>query len=191
MKVGDWVFFKTRNWPKDGRPTAIDSATGKMKDILAGSKLYAGRGKIIGIAGSNYTVREEETGRLVEVGPHPEDEIHKLDFDYRTLTLGDLRAFVEEHKNAPNDIPVMVALPLGFFGDEGDLPPDHPEYKAPITSDSVEACGLYFYAMCEDGDVATEYIPPEDRGAADWRFCIDVIPNPEQCYAAMREREEE
>ena len=66
MKVGNWVFFKTRNWPKDVQATATDSATGKIIDIT-GNELYFGRGKIIGIAGSNYTVREEKTSRLVEV----------------------------------------------------------------------------------------------------------------------------
>ena len=62
MKVGDWVFFKTRNWPKDVQHTRIDPATGESKDI-AGQGFYDGRGKIIGIAGSNITVREEKSNR--------------------------------------------------------------------------------------------------------------------------------
>ena len=33
MKIGDWVFFKTRNWPKGVRYTHIDPATGKGTDI--------------------------------------------------------------------------------------------------------------------------------------------------------------
>ena len=52
MKVGNWVFFKTRNWPKDVHTTHIDLATGKTKNIT-GQGLYQGRGKIVGIAGSN------------------------------------------------------------------------------------------------------------------------------------------
>ena len=42
----------------------------------------------------------------MEVGPHPDDEIRSLGFDYRTPTLGHLRAFLEEHQDAPDDIPV-------------------------------------------------------------------------------------
>ena len=141
MKVGDWVFFKTRNWPKDVRMTKIDSDTGESIDIT-GEGLYLGRGQIIGIAGGNYTVREEKTSRLVEVGPHPDDEIRSLAFDYRTLTLGHLRAFLEKHKDAPDDIPVTIALPLSFFSDLDEMPPDHPEYKAVSECQSVEACGV-------------------------------------------------
>ena len=29
MKVGDWVFFETRNWPKDVHTTHIDLAIGR------------------------------------------------------------------------------------------------------------------------------------------------------------------
>lgn len=53
--------------------------------------------------------------------------IRPLEYDFNTLTLGDLRAFLEEHKDVPDDVPVTIALPLGFFSDEDDLPPDHPE----------------------------------------------------------------
>ena len=100
MNVGDWVGFKTRNWQKDARSN------------VTGQGLYAGRGKIIGIAGDNYTVREEKTNRLVEVGPHPDDRIQPLGHDFATLTLGHLRAFLEQQKEAPDDIPVTIALPL-------------------------------------------------------------------------------
>ena len=50
MKVGDWVSFKTRNWPKEVQRTRIDPDTGESKDIT-GQGFYDGRGKIIGIAG--------------------------------------------------------------------------------------------------------------------------------------------
>ena len=33
MKVGDWVFFKTRNWPKDVRSIQIDFATSKTRNL--------------------------------------------------------------------------------------------------------------------------------------------------------------
>ena len=103
MDVGDWVSFRTRNWPKDVRSTRFDSATNEMTDVT-GQGPYSGRGKIIGIAGANYTVREEKSDRLVEVGPHPDDEIRPLDYNYTKLTLGHLRAFLEQHKEAPNDV---------------------------------------------------------------------------------------
>lgn len=68
MKVGDWVFFRTRNWPSDVRVIKFE-VTGRTADVT-GEGLYSGRGRIVGIAGGNDTVREEETDRLVEVGLH-------------------------------------------------------------------------------------------------------------------------
>jgi hypothetical protein len=35
MKVGDWVFFKTRNWPKGVRITHVDAATGERRTLRA------------------------------------------------------------------------------------------------------------------------------------------------------------
>ena len=190
MKVGDWVFFKTRNWPKGVQVTHFNPATGEQKDVT-GQGLYQGRGKIIGIAGDNITVREEKSNRLVEVGPHPADVIRSLGYEYSTLTLGVLRAFLDEHKDAPDEIPVTIALPLGFFGDEGDLPLDHPEFKAISAFESVDASGIAFMAYSESGEMTEGYIPPEKRGGEKWDFCIEISPNDEQCYEAMREREDE
>lgn len=190
MKVGDWVFFKTRNWPKNVQVTHVDAATGESRDVT-GQGLYQGRGKIIGIAGGNITVREEKSNRLVEVGPHPADVIRPLGFEYSTLTLGNLRGFLEEHKDAPDDIPVTIALPLGFFGDEGDLPPDHPEFKAVSAFESVDASSIALMAFSESGEMTEGYIPPEKRGGEQWNFCIEISPNDEQSHEAMRERENE
>ena len=86
MKIGDWVLFTTRNWPKDSVP---DEA-----ELGFGQGLYTGRGKIVGIVGNNVTVCEENTNCLVEVGPHPDDQVHLLAFDYETLTVGHLRKFL-------------------------------------------------------------------------------------------------
>jgi hypothetical protein len=189
MKVGDWVFFKTRNWPKDVR--AIKSeATGKTSDVT-GEGLYSGRGRIVGIAGANYTVREERTDRLVEVGPHSDDRISPLACDYGTLTIGYLRAFLEQHKEASDDIPVVIPLPLSFFSDLEDMPPDHPEYKAVSECQSVEACGIGFVGVTEDGEVTDEYVPLEARQGKDWEFTLEIIPNEEQCFDALRQREDE
>ena len=189
MKVGDWVFFRTRNWPSDVRVIKSESS-GETADVT-GESLYSGRGRIVGIAGSNYTVREEKADRLVEVGPHPEDRISPLAFGYATLTIGHLRAFLEQHKEAPDDIPVIIPLPLSFFSDLEDMPPDHPEYKAVSESQSVEACGIGFVGFTEDGEVSDEYIPREAREGKDWDFTLEIIPNAEQCFDALRERENE
>ena len=74
MNVGDWVFFKTREWPADVRRIEPEHDAAKMKDV-SGQRFYSGRGRVVAVAGKNYTVREEKTDRLVEVGPHPDDEI--------------------------------------------------------------------------------------------------------------------
>jgi len=188
MDVGDWVFFKTRNWPKDVRSTRIDPATGKATDVT-GQGLYSGQGKIVGMAGANFTVREEKSDRLVEVGSHPDDQIHPLGGDYATLTLGQLRAFLEQHKEAPDDIPVTIALPLSFFSDLDEMPSDHPEYKAVSESQCVEACAIWFLGLAEDGADTDRYIPPEKRAGADWDFLVEILPNPEQCFEALRGRD--
>ena len=190
MNVGDWVFFKTCNWPEDVRNTEFDSATGEVVDIT-GQRLYSGRGKIVGIAGDNYTVREEKTNRLVEVGPHPDDQIRPLDYDYTTLTLGHLRAFLEQHKEAPDDIPVTIALPLSFFSDLDEIPSDHPEYKAVCESQSVDACGVFLVGLTEDGGETDRYVPPEEREGEEWDFSVEITPNPERHFDALREHEEE
>ena len=191
MNAGDWVFFKTRNWPKDVRITHVDAATGEQKDVT-GQGLYQGRGKIVGIIGGNTTVLEEKTNRLMEIGLHPDDEICSLANEYARLTLGDLRAFLENYKDAPNDIPVTIALPVSFFSDEDDdVPPDHPEYKAVSASESVDASDIVFMGFSESGEIAEGFIPPEKRGGENWDFCIDLSPNSEQCYKVMREHEDE
>lgn len=53
MKIGDWVFFETRN-----RPT--DSVTGEAVHATD-EGLRTGRGRIVGIVGNSVTVREEKT----------------------------------------------------------------------------------------------------------------------------------
>ena len=74
MNVGASVFSKNRNWPQDVQQTRINPDTGEAQDI-AGQGFYDGRGKIIGMAGDNNTVWEEESSRLVELGPDHEDVI--------------------------------------------------------------------------------------------------------------------
>ena len=190
MNIGDWVFFETCNWPKDVRSTKFDPATGEATDIT-GQGLYSGRGKIINIAGDIYTVCEEKTNRLVAVGPHYDDHIRPLDYDYTTLTLGDLRAFLEQHKEVPDGVPVTIALPLSFFSDLDEMPADHPEYKAMSECQSVEACGVSLMGLTQDGGFTDRHIPPAEREGEEWDFSVEITPNPEQCFEALREHEDD
>ena len=183
MKIGDWVFFKTHNWPKG-------SVTGESAHV-PDEGLYSGRGKIVGIVGNNVTVREEKTNSLVEVGPHPDDQLHSLSSDYATLTLGNLRKFLDQHKDVPDDTPVTIALPLSFISDLDEMPPDHPEYKAVSEWQSVEACGISITGFTEDGDFTDSYIPPAERVEVDWNFSVEITPHPEQCFEALRTTEDE
>jgi len=163
-----------------------DDGSGKMADVT-GQRYYQGRGKVVGIAGKNYPIREEKTDRLIEVGPNSDDEIRPLQFHYPTLTLGDQRAFLEKHKDAPDEIPVTVALPLSFFSNLDDLPTDHPESKAVSESYSVAASENFFEAIHESGDSADRYFPLEEREGENWDFSVEIVPHAEDCFYAMHE----
>ena len=45
-------------------------------------------------------------------------------------------------------------------------------------------------ACSESGEIAEGYIPIEKRGGEEWDFSVEIMPNNEQCYGAMRERED-
>jgi hypothetical protein len=183
MNIGDWVFFKTRNWPKDSVPDEAE------RDPDEG--LYTGRGKIVGIVGNHVTVREEKTNCLVEVGPHPDDQLHLLDCDYETLTIGHLRKFLDQHKEVPDDTPVAIALPLSFFSDLDEMPPDHPEFKEVSECQYVEACAISITGFTEDGEFTEFFIPPAQRDEVEWDFSVEITPNPVQCFEALRRTEDE
>lgn len=180
MKIGDWVIFTTR------KDSDADDAV-----HVTGEGLYTGRGQIVGIVGNNITVREETTNRLVEVGPHPDDQIHSLDFDYETLTLGHLRQFLDQHKDVPDDTPVSIALPLSFFSDLDEMSPDHPDYKEVSECQYVEAYGISITGFTEDGDFTEGYIPPAERNDVDWSFSVEITPHPGQCFEALRRTDDE
>lgn len=186
MNVGDWVFFKTREWPADERRIEPEHGAAKLKDV-GEERPYAGRGRVVGVAGKNYTVREEKTDRLVEVGPHPDDQICPLGHDLPTLTLGDLRAFLEEHKDAPDEVPVTVALPLSFFSDLDKMPSDHPEYKAVSECYSVAVSGIVFEDLNESRGSVNKHIPLKECEGKNWDFSIEIVPHDEESYHAMRE----
>lgn len=71
------------------------------------------------------------------------------------------------------------------------MPPDHPEYKAVSASHSVEASGIAFMAFSESGEITEGYIPPKERGGEEWDFLVEIVPNDEKCYEAMREDADE
>jgi hypothetical protein len=93
---------------------------------------------------------------------------------------------LDQHKNAPDDIPVTIALPLSFFSDLDEMPPDHPEFKAVSECQSVEACDISITGFTEDGDFTDKYIPPAEREEEDWIFSVEITPHPEHCFKALR-----
>ncbi len=127
VKTGDWVRFWTNNWPTDATViqfSASNDSDGTTEDVT-GKGLYSGRGKVVRVTGGNMLVREERSNRIVELSP--EDRIEPMTFDYHLLTLGDLRKFLESHRDAPDDIPVTVSLPVLFNCDDESnrWSPDH------------------------------------------------------------------
>jgi hypothetical protein len=102
-----------------------------------------------------------------------------------------LRAFLKRHKGAPDDIPVTIALPLSFFSDLDEMPPDHPEYKEVSEWQSVEVCGVILLGLTPDGESTDCYIPSEEREGEEWEFSVEIRPNPEQCFEALRQDADE
>ena len=39
------------------------------------------------------------------------------------------------------------------------------------------------------GEMVEGYIPPDHREGEEWAFSVEIMPNDEQCFAAMRERD--
>ncbi len=56
---------------------------------------------------------------------------------------------------------------------------------------SVSATGIAFMAYSDSGEMTEGYIPPEDREGEEWDFSVEIMPNDEQCFEAMREREDQ
>src|SRR5438067_956048 len=128
MKPDDWVSFWTKNWPDDVKSIRCPTDNPGAWEDVTGQGPYVGRGRIVRVRENGaLLVREERSGRLVEVAPG--ERVEPLAVEYRTLTLGDLRRFLEEFKEAPDDTPVCVSLPVEFnCDDEGlELEERHPE----------------------------------------------------------------
>ncbi len=189
MKAGDWVSFWTNTWPNDVTSIRVSMDNpGKTEDIT-GKGLYMGRGRIVRVRETGAVlVREERSGRLVEVAPN--ERVEPLVLESRTLTLGDLRQFLEEYREAPDDTPVHVSLPVGFNCDDAglELEEDHPERHEPNAFEDVPARGITFTAIeQESGDIADSYIPPEEwESGEDWFFAVCILPNGARAHDALR-----
>src|SRR5262249_55268712 len=117
---GDWVHFSTKAWPPGRRAMMISLDRPGESEDGTGKGAYLGRGKIVRATKDGYLIREERGGGLVQVGA--DEEVRLMEkAKYRTLTLGDLRKFLAEHADTPDDIPVVVNLPICFNCDDDDL----------------------------------------------------------------------
>jgi hypothetical protein len=186
LKVGDWVVFWTKNWPKDVQTikfTLDDSASGRN---VTGEGLYSGRGKIVRVSSKSWVVQEERSDLLVEVDYSERIELMDRG-DYSPLTLGDLRQFIEKHKAAPDNTPIIISLPVGFTCDDEfphDLPEDHPEAHMPDVFHTVFASHLVFTSVEEMADLAGQFEDAgEDMHAGPQ---IEIIIHPREAHAAMR-----
>jgi hypothetical protein len=160
LEIGDWVVFQTKNWPEGVTMIALDE--GKARDVT-GNGLYAGRGKIIHTDAGGWSILEENSLRLIEVERGEHIKLMSPP-NIEPLTLGELRRFLDEHKDAPDNTPILVALPTGFVCDEGsnrELPDDHPEAHTPDMHHLVAASHLIFTSIEEMADLAGQY---EDAG---------------------------
>jgi hypothetical protein len=135
----------------------------------------------------------ERSKQLVEVAAG--ERVEPLAMDYHTLTLGDLRRFLEEYKEAPDDTPIHLSMPVEFNCDDDglELEESHPERHDPNAFEDVQACGIMFLAIEENsGDMAEGYIPPEEREQGeDWFFSIVITPNGTDAHNALRGEDHE
>src|SRR6516162_4668751 len=176
---GDWVHFSTKNWPPGVRATRFSVDQPGQAEDVTGEGLYQGRGKIVRVTDDGYLIREERRNELVQVGI--DEEIRLLEkAQYHTLTLGDLRKFLSEHGDAPDDVPVVVSLPVRFNCDEDgeEMPPDHPERHEANETCDVSACYVGLHGMDHNSSTSSEgYIRPEDREEGEeWDFWVEIVP---------------
>ena len=191
FKVGQWVRFWTKNWPPDALVFQIKVGESGSTDVT-GQGEYSGRGKIISVRPNGYLVCEERNQeRLVELDTV--DRIEPMEkMKDKPFTLGDLRRLINNHKDAPDDVPVMMSLPVAFNCDEeGDfrLPDGHPELHEYSSFHLVPALNVMFVA--EDANSSTSAdgnVHPEDRQPGeDWCFRIEVFPMNDEAHEALRD----
>jgi hypothetical protein len=193
-KRGDWVRFWTKNWPTDARVIRLqitDEGPEEPRDVT-GQGLYMGRGKVVRVKDGSLLVREERSNRIVEVSP--DERVEPMTVEYHLLTLGDLRKFLEEHKAAPDEVPVTVSLPVHFNCDEDgpDLElPDHPERHEPTDFHEVSACNISFNALELNSSVSADAFVPveEQQDGEEWYFSVEISPNGKEAHDALRGEE--
>jgi hypothetical protein len=189
FRKGDWVNFSTKNWPPGLRVTRFSVDPPGQAEDVTGEGLYQGRGKIVRVTDDGYLIREERRNELVQVGI--DEEVRLLEkAQYYSLTLGDLRKFLGEHADAPDDVPVVVSLPVRFNCDEDEeeTPPDHPERHDTNEMCDVPACYIGLHGTDHNSSTSAEgYIPPEDRGEGEeWDFWVEIVPNQAEAHDALR-----
>jgi hypothetical protein len=188
FKRGDWVHFSTKNWPPGVRATMISlDPPGDARDVT-GEGPYQSRGKIVRATKDGYLIRQERGGELVQVGA--DEEVRLIErAQYHALTLGDLRKFLAEHTDAPDDIPVVVALPTWFnCDDDEDTPPDHPGRHDANEVHAVPACFIGLQGMEQNSSTTSEgYVPAEDREEGEeWDFWVEIAPDHNEAHDALR-----
>jgi hypothetical protein len=133
-------------------------------------------------------VRVERSRPLIEVSPG--ERVEPIEIKYPTLTLGDLRRFLQEYKEAPDDTPINVSLPVAFNCDDDglELEEGHPEKHEPNAFEDVPACGIEFTSIEQESEeIVDGYVPPEEREPGeDWHFSISIMPNGQATHDCLR-----
>jgi hypothetical protein len=186
LKVGDWAVFWTENWPPDAVAFEFPLDGSAPARNATGEGLYSGRGRIVSAGPDGWVIQEERSGRLTQIRPHERVEPMRRD-EPTPMTLGELRRFVKEHSEAPDDTPVTIALPVGFTCDEDsnqDLPEDHPEAHTPDALAVVSASHFIFHSVEEMADLAGQ---SEDAGEGMHAGPqIEIVIHPRDAHAALR-----
>ena len=192
-KSGDWVRFWTNNWPTDVEVVQVQIVDGQADEgkNVTGQGLYMGRGKVVRVKDGKLLIREERSNRVVEVPEN--DRVELMTMDYHLLTLGDLRKFLEMHSEVPDDVPILVSLPICFNCDEemSDEPPNHPELHEPAEYYSVSACSILFTGTEQNSsDTTGAFVSIDERKEGeDWSFAIEIVPNGKEAHDALRGEE--
>lgn len=191
FQVGEWVRFETKNWPPGQRCISYTIGEEGGTDVT-GIGLYTGRGKIISVRPNGYLIRSERNDELlVEVDKG--DKVESIKHEQRPYTLGDLRKFMERHKDAPDDLPLVISMPTYFSCDESApfrLPNDHPDLHEATEYQPASVLNVVFAAMDVGGgsSSADSYIPPEEwEEGEDWLFQIEIIPMDEDAHDILRD----
>lgn len=106
--------------------------------------------------------------------------------EVKQLMFGDLRKFVAEHKDAPDDVPVLVDIPNSFACDEKKPPRGDSMAHAAESCELVSAINIALLGL---GPLASSegYIPPEEREGEEWDFHVAITLDEATCHQLLRE----